>query len=169
MGHMVSKFLSWLQWLDYRYTSWKFGVAEDYVRSAFNGLVELDVDEYKTVPIHGFEFTAVGNQVHIRDKRLGYECLIKETVNKDIVVDEWQEETREVQLELGAIHKTNWHEVFRSGKLIRNAVFMQYLKILYGERKHVQDTKAKSVGVCAQAEAGTEIHTDPKGALSTAV
>lgn len=162
----------WL-WFTYRLTMWRLGISEEYIRTAFSALTEMDLDEFKKIEGRDIELKAWGNEVHIR--RLGthwapgaeiyqgkrgilYECVIKEGIRKDVYVDEWRKETREVTLEYGAKHQTHWWEVYRTGRWIRSTRFVDYLKILYGEKIHaVQVAKAAGLDVRKPPANGEEI------------
>lgn len=135
-------------WVSYQFAMTRLGVSEAFIRQAFSALTELDLDEFRYIPQLCLELKAWGNEVHIKiredwlaeeekysldDEDYSYQCVIKEGIKGRVYVDEWREEEREVTLEYGARHKTHWWEVYRTGKWIRSARFVDYLKLLYGE------------------------------------
>lgn len=127
--------------MKYTFTLWKSGVTEKFIRRAFSEIAQLDLGEWVKISdnrhfdFFGLEFKAWGNEVHIKVEEPKYECVIKEGFNKEVYVDEWRSEKREVRLEYGIAHQTNWWEVFRTGKHATSLNFVEYLRAVYDSIK----------------------------------
>lgn len=144
----------------YRWRMWRLKASEQYIRQAFSSLACTGEGDWLEIPLDGeiLAFNAWGNQVHIKvmvptmqvvnvdtkmkvvsvskcEPNVAYECVIKEGNDGEVYVDEWRGEKRDVLLEFGAVHSTNWWEVFRTGSHVQNLDFLKYLRILYGDGK----------------------------------
>jgi hypothetical protein len=95
-----------------------------------------------------------------------YEFVMFQDHNGQLVVHEWREETRDIPMSekgLVTVHKTHWHEVYRSGKHFESLRFVKYLHILYG----LGPAKEGAGGLTAQErvkEYGEQIPRLPNGA-----
>lgn len=112
------------------------GFSERDIAEAFNYLSQMDCGEFVGFQQYGLEVKAWGNEVHLKlgDKK---QFVLKQGMSqkRQIYVDEWREEKRAVQLEYGAVHMTNWWEVFRSGSFCTSFLFIGVLMVA---RREVQ-------------------------------
>lgn len=136
--------------LRYRWQLLRLGVSESYIREAFSYLAQLNVSD-RVAREKGVKLRlvrAMGLEVHVQEERLifeakacgeswgkVYEFVLFQDHNGQLVVHEWREETRVLDMgwnEFSRKHETHWWEVFRSGSFIHSTRFVEYLKKLYG-------------------------------------
>lgn len=119
--------------LDYRMRMHALGVSEKYIREAFNFMVELNIENYEADGM--IIVRAAGMELHLKDHRNNYEFVLFQDHNGQLVVHEWQKETRRLSFgwnEYSKHHDTHWFEVFRSNRLVASLRFIDCLKRLYG-------------------------------------
>jgi hypothetical protein len=171
---IVYAMVSAWKWVGYALTMRTLGASEQYIREAFSYLAQLDIDEF--VDAGRLKIKCWGNEVHIVHHipvsvspeshiqgdflyvtPLKYECVITENWNRQLIVHEWRDVQREVSLEYGSKHKTNWYEVFRSGRHVQNLTFVKYLRELYGEGPNVVHGKTGKIPTLAPEVDGAEV------------
>lgn len=151
-----------LKYLHYKRLMQVFDIDEAYIRQAFQYLCELGISELKEV--EGFPdkgrlmMFAHGNMLHLKHEvftapadvpeqeptwnRL-YEAVLNENGQGQLYLHVWSDIQREVKMEHGLIHKTNWHEHFRTGRTVdfkETHRFLWYLRKLYGDGPKNEDT-----------------------------
>lgn len=62
----------------------------------------------------------------------GYEFTITDNDKGQIIVHRWAPDTVHINVQ-GYDFKNNWEEVYRTGRLVKDVAFVEYLKELYGD------------------------------------
>jgi len=110
-------------------------IPEKYLWEAFAHLAGLDMTE-KMRTDSGMEVQGCGYFLDIHDTKSGAHFVLSQTDKATMFIQEYRTIQREVKMEFGSIHKTNWWEIYRTGRLLDvdgvNRV-LWYLKELYGE------------------------------------
>lgn len=138
----------------FKYKIKKLGVSEKYIAEAFSYLCQLDLTRVVNAGPR-IRLDAAGNFVHIwrmpdnadyvRGGFVEDEITITDNDKGQIIVHRWSKEEQQGMTD-GYQFQTHWEEIYRTGRLIKDIAFVEYLKELYGDGKYKPDLPAGEGG-----------------------
>lgn len=109
----------------FRFRMWRAHTSPAFIASAYGFLVDLDRDEPLELP-NGLVIEAFGNYVCISNSRGTW--TIQDNKAGEIFVSK-KVETPQMVTIAGVRYKTQWKEIYRTGKLARDLSFMPVLTL----------------------------------------
>lgn len=147
IGMRIAERLRWLWgllsapwvWARYHWQMFQLGASEREIDHVFTEMMAIPLPqdmlgEWLSLSDSNIDVFFLGNELQIRVHGGGpiplYHFSLKQSYTRQLYVEEWHPIPREVTLEHGFKGKTNWHEVYRSGRYIKSTQWIPYLRRL---------------------------------------